>query len=852
MAGEEVGKPSDNPNERTEKKLDKTSKETAEASVIGGQQQDARRHQQQYRQAMESNPNKSEGSMNQLAEKDGFKPADDGSFQLLEAIAGTNEKRIVAERPKPEKSKAANNEISDNDNEHEASPGVADASLKDVSEFARQIAKNNKISDPAARLEQGSRIDLRPFQKTELARDLKDLQGEIPAADEVAMTHEAIRTVTVKKGDTLWGISKALLAKNATGDDIKKLVDKIGKDNRLAAPDKIYPGQRLAITGLSDKVKRRVEPTPMPEPRPEPSPEPHPEPSPEPQPESAPADASPDTEKEADRPLNLPDALPRYAELLKVAKDHGINFESFKYNLELIEQREARGDLDYKEIEKTYKQVERLLKTKSTASVTDMQQAILAQQIIAQTANPATVCQGAHNTCNVTVDETKLYRHNPSDAARMVTDLALTGKYTAGDGTRLDMTQTFTGPDGKPITMSITPKSEAGTKVPVDDGKRSYASELFQVCAVNLHYAKNGGTTHYVQPEYNKRHPKDSEEKLYKPDGTIEDSPELSAGAIVDIYNSIIGPTKMLERMSKGLDTRFAIKNTTLGSEQGVISVSSQKGLEQALENARANHAFPLIIQAHTANEPFWTDSGGGEAGGAGGNTGGWHVVTITDYQPATDKTPALVTIDNQWNQAADKTDMIFAISSKEMYRATLPPEQNLKELQKEAQQMKQDGRSDAALEFDILHLTRLTEIAGLKQQAKTKGLKEPTNFDSADYNKKVRDLVKQQTERWNQEREAGTIDQSEEFRGIGKLAKIVNLMSQDARIQYAHDLAQDALITQDEYMQYLFSAAISDIKTGKDMSPTFSKLKAELPEDEQLTLMNAMISYIAKHPPAS
>ncbi|MDZ4834924.1 MAG: hypothetical protein SGJ27_14190 [Candidatus Melainabacteria bacterium] len=67
---EEVSNTGDQPKERLEKGLDKTSKETAEESVIG-----ENGYQQQHKQAVESNPVKS-GSMNKLAELDGIKPAD--------------------------------------------------------------------------------------------------------------------------------------------------------------------------------------------------------------------------------------------------------------------------------------------------------------------------------------------------------------------------------------------------------------------------------------------------------------------------------------------------------------------------------------------------------------------------------------------------------------------------------------------------------------------------------------------------------------------------------------------------------------------------------------------------------
>ena len=81
-------------------------------------------------------------------------------------------------------------------------------------------------------------------------------------------------------------------------------------------------------------------------------------------------------------------------------------------------------------------------------------------------------------------------------------------------------------------------------------------------------------------------------------------------------------------------------------TRDGVTGVHSQAELQAKLNDAKANHKLPVVVYVDTRNEPFYTDSGRGIAGGSGGD----HVVTITDYDEKTGN----VCIDNEWHKGAD------------------------------------------------------------------------------------------------------------------------------------------------------------------------------------------------------
>lgn len=396
-------------------------------------------------------------------------------------------------------------------------------------------------------------------------------------------------------------------------------------------------------------------------------------------------------------------------------------YQEFTQNLEKFEKRawpmsdnlikqgfaeNVAKDKTIAEFRDTYKEISRLLETPvniKESPVTGPERVKMANEIMANAADPTAIYQGQHNTCNVTTIETRTYTRTPSQAAKLVTDVALSGEYKAQDGTKVRLDQ-----------GSLRPDHEAWLEKPVD-GKRTFASQLFQVTAVNLYYQKHNPNIHYEQGkpdasaippingerlvDYSKNPPEPlaygAFEKWWdkKNDADFQ-RPNLYDSQILEIGKTISGET----------DSDWYIAN----KQHSIISntVDSPQSLEAKLIEAKRHGKLPVVLTVNTNNEPFYTDSGRGAAGGSGG----WHVVTVTDIQEGT---PPKIRIDNQWNKADDHLGD-NTISVHDLYRATQSPEEALIALRKEVAEARKAGNTDFSKEFQLLSLEK--RYGGLPQ----------------------------------------------------------------------------------------------------------------------------------------
>jgi len=304
------------------------------------------------------------------------------------------------------------------------------------------------------------------------------------------------------------------------------------------------------------------------------------------------------------------------------------------------------------------------METDKDAKIPEAKRIELAEQVMSQAADPYTVDQGYHNTCNVASLESRLYSKNPSAVAQMVADIAHDGKYTTPTGVTVELP-----------AASLEPDQEA--KKP-DSDDRSYASQLFQITAVNIHYQKEGykdangkeyppGAIRYEQREAKPGHPKDTGERLVdtskKPPAVIKDAdgkpidePFIGEDEVTGISNEITS------RHDKDIVINHADRGDNV-----TIAVDNEQHLKDALAKAKADKRLPIMIVVNTQNEPFYSDSGAGSAGGSGG----WHMVTVTDYDSATGK----VSIDNQWGESVDHLGKGNAVDVSELYVAMRDPE---------------------------------------------------------------------------------------------------------------------------------------------------------------------------------
>ncbi len=517
----------------------------------------------------------------------------------------------------------------------------------------------------------------------------------------------------------------------------------------------------------------------------------------------------------ADAPAReVPPATPEVGEerqkLMEVAAakiDDPEKRAKFEADMLRFEERAKKQDppLSPEEIIKTYKEAERLLNASGDTPLKQADRIAIAEQAMSQVANPSSIDQGQHETCNMTTSEVQVYTKHPSDAMKLVTDVATTGEYTT--------------PGGVHVKIDPTAADGEAKGNPPNDGDRSHASQIFQVTAVNLYYqtqpftytdaAGNKRTVPAGQLEYKQSveqpgtiPPVASSEELWDnsttPPTHIRDwknnkpieSPELADRAMVDVPNMITNTsdTIMIEHSRE-----------VYGDKTGVKTFETQKEMEDYIKQAKADHKLPIVLGVHTGQEPFLHDSGNGSAGGSGGG----HVVTITDYDESTGR----VKIDNQWGSSADHlSDKGVHIS--DLYRASRNPART--EVTEEAPWYK-PWQADKVENSTVLELQKVVDWDRAHNTVDTQKelelLRLKHKYDGmgdAEYQTELKKTLDSAHTRWEQQKADGTFDQNEYNNARTKLNDMVAVMPHDQRIEAYKDMKDIGMIDQKEYVNFI------------------------------------------------
>lgn len=364
--------------------------------------------------------------------------------------------------------------------------------------------------------------------------------------------------------------------------------------------------------------------------------------------------------------------------------------------MEQFERAAKERGLSDTEVAKTYREVSRLYEAKDNPNVpiTDVQRRALAKQVLEHAADPTSIDQGAHNTCNVTTLESRAYSRTPSEAARIVADVATTGQYTSRSGLTVKLDKD---------SMTAHNGAESLHKV---DGTRDFAGQLFQVTAVNLAYQKDNPNIRYEQkPPQPGKTPPDNGERLLD----YSTNPPTEVGRPSLLFRAFGSEDKGKRQPDLYTDNLRSVGNEITGEKDDKWlldygNVKSREDFDNQLTQAKREGRLPLVVMVHTGNEPFHTDSGNGTAGGSGG----WHVVNVTDYQAGP---PARVAVDNQWGQQADRITPNRQVSPDMLYYSMKEPTDSTqaREMAERARQQKSEGNYDERFQLEALRKQKLT-----------------------------------------------------------------------------------------------------------------------------------------------
>lgn len=672
---------------------------------------------------------------------------------------------------------------------------------------------------------------------------------------------------TVQRGDTLSKIAKEHLGPGATPEEIRAHVKEIARINHIKDPDRISVGQELVLPGHTadggfvtkdnsgstltrwqdgtERVENKDKTGFVRKPNADGSgayEEHHWGPQPK---DNFDVTKTADgkflfSDKPGDQPKELYDQEKVHKErerLMEQAESRITNPEElakFRANMAEFEHRAHEQGLSPQEVSKFYSETSRLLESKGDQPVSQKDRVVLAEQLMDQAAHPTHIDQGYHNSCNVTTVESRVYTRNPSEAAKMVADVATTGQYTARDGT------VVTVPPG-----SLKQDSEAQGNPPAY-GDRSYASQVFQVTAVNLHhattpytYTDSAGTVHNV-PAGGMRYeqipnpvPPDTGERLYdtttNPATLVKRSPDLTDDGIVRVNNLITGDT--------GTGAMIDHAKWVYGDKNGVTTVNNEQEFNEQLAKAQAEGRMPIIIHVHTGNEPFLHDSGGGAAGGSGGD----HVVTVTGYEAGP---PPKVHVDNQWGEKVDYEGK-NSMSVHDLYGAMRGPNHpdTIADLKKDVTWDREHGTIDTRKEFELLRLQHDLKSGN------------PNHINDADFDRMMKEQMTAAADRWKQQKADGTLNEAEQKNGMEKLMDMVHAQPPDRQLGWIEHMHKQGLLTDAQYDREITKSIISsrdqwaaeDANTPSTGNPAerrraraaLQDMLNKLPEDRRQAIMD-------------
>lgn len=476
----------------------------------------------------------------------------------------------------------------------------------------------------------------------------------------------------------------------------------------------------------------------------------------------------------------------------------------FEADMAHFEARAKERGLSDEEVRNTYTEIGKLLDAQQGA-VNAERRVQLAQQVMAQAADPRIIDQGNHNTCNVSSMESLVYAKHPAKAANLVAQVALSGEYSDGQGhtVRLD-------------AQSLTPDKEASHHPPLDSD-RSFATQLFNVTAVNLAYQRDGIQRRYEQ---HKQSPSDNGERLYDTSETprkeLKDKrePDLNEDQIVEAYRGITGDTTSPVVITAG--------DNFSGPGNKITKVNSPEELNDQLKTLAQSGKLPIMVRINPKMEPYYSQSGGAEAG----ENEEAHVVAITDYKPGP---PPVVSIDNTWGSMKDNRKTDVAVS--DLWKVMNKGAEEHSQLESEVEANRASGKIDFSKEFELLRRQR-----------------DAGEIDDKQYGSAVADQLIKFEKYYRQQDKDHHLDKSALERDTNKIGMMMDHLTPAQKVSFLSELNKQKQLSNRELAEHLSSLVAKEDRTYNKKQKNGEN--SDNDDDQHEALKQALNEYLDTLPP--
>lgn len=327
---------------------------------------------------------------------------------------------------------------------------------------------------------------------------------------------------------------------------------------------------------------------------------------------------------------------------------------------EVMERGKVGAPYNADEVALTFREMSRLLAAKENMlNLSKGQIDALAEQILFGAAHPSTFSQGKNPTCNVSVICNIFLSNNPSTAARIVSEVVLSGKYLSRKGV-VDMSHFRL--DGDSI-KSLTHTAEE------TDGTRNLFGQIIQETLINTYWQKasRGPSNEPGNPFFGEIEPGElfydynipgdpnsgqsiklrSTGEIYFTTKEKMNSPHMGSREITEAYNAAsYGDTLKASELYLG-------HNEIATGLNGPITLSSPEALKEALIAAKEEGRLPIIVQVNPSHPVItrgskWKDLKNGDSS---------HVITVRDINPETGQLDVI----NQWSRKDNRLELVQA-----------------------------------------------------------------------------------------------------------------------------------------------------------------------------------------------